>query len=351
MNDTRRRGTRRRTTGHSLETAPLSGGDEGARPVDSQSSEGDGQQSQGQPGDHDDQTTDKTAETNPGSDESGQPDGTTSQNDHSPYDHTPEESKEWQAMVTETDGLRKGKQHGDKKITQLGQESAGLRQENVTLKQQNTDLMDRVGRLESAVGQVNARNGAGQDQDATADLGGDFDFENTDEERQQGGNQDGDLRQAMKTMQQVVGKVYNQNTQTATAFQEWQQQQAKEDSVSGLESQFGVNREAAEVLMSAFESGDMVKFGKAFELATVPAQARQQAREHRDLQRDAVFMPARTGGTPYAPAVGDEAALKKEAETVADMPDGRPKQRATEKFLNSHPDAANHLATATGWNV
>ena len=355
MLDEGRRGTRSRVTEHSRSDAPVS--DEGARSDEGspQSGEGESQESQkggtrARTGDHPERTAKESqaASQEQGDDQQG---GDPEPTRRSSFDHSTDEAAEWERVRKDNAELRKGKAHADRKITEQGQE---LSQAN----EESQQLGDRLGRLEGSVAQLvqtlSGQNGAGTNRVMNASYGNDRGFEEDNE--QPGGTRnepsDDGLRGEVDQVKNVLGGIYGQMQDHTEKFTAFQQAQSDEKEISHLQTQLGVNREAAETIMETYKSGDVANLAKVLELSTIPAEARRTAREQRQQQRNSVFQPAmNTGGPAYNPNQQDESVMKDKAEKIMEMPDGRNKQRAMDKFLDTYPEAYEHVKQASGYNI
>jgi hypothetical protein len=371
-----RRGTRSRATDHSAgNVAGIGGVDLGTRSGQTQSGEGDdSQQSQvdhagGEPND---QTSDPGAQNDGaqngaqtgdqngdqsnqgGGDQNGSQDSASHQTNS--YGHTPEEAAEW-------DKLTKGKAHADRKITEQGQSLSDKDKQIETLTQENAAYGEKIGKIEGMLTQMMAQSAGNRGTDATASYGGDpnfdesgnFDDSNTSAGGNTAGQQGGNaLVDRIDQLDNILGRVFldqRKHSDKFDKFDQFQSDQQHEKDLAYIERELGCTREAAETMMGAHAEGDIVKLARTFELSTLPAQAREMAREQRERQRSATFHPA-TSGAPHAPHMVDETSLQNEAERIMGLNDGRPKQHALEKFMSDNPGVGHGIIAAlTGFNV
>ena len=366
-----RRGTRSRVTDHSVGTGltpPLNTTVEGARSVKTQPSVGSDEHSQvehASSGGKNDQSANPGAQngdTAGAQNQNGAPEGTdpnqqggdgqdeTQDSTHqtNSYGHSPEEAAEFEK-------LKQGKTHADRKIHQQGEDNSALAQENQQLNARLTGYDEKFGRLEGVLAQVLARSGGAPATGGTArpGAGGEQDeFDDFGSDPQNNGDRESQhSTEEFDQLKGVVGSVLNSTTKLTQRLDAGESERQREGQIAVLEREFGATREAAEVMLEANSEGDIVRLLKTALLTTVPKEARDMAKERRDLQRQSTFHPA-TGGAPFASAMSDETAIRSQAEKIMGMPDGRPKQYAVEKFISDHPgDGAMAIAELSGFNV
>lgn len=355
MNDGRR-GTRSRVTEHSQKGAPLP---EGTRSEGlPQSGDGDGRNSQGE---HSDGTADTqtASQGNQGNDRQEGNDSTQDSRQSSSYGLTPEESARLKQIQQENAELKKGKANADKKITQQGQQLSEARSENEQLTSRIGQLEGSVTEMKTMIQQIangNNGNGAGTGRRMDASYGNDDEFGdesdndgNLFDNNQQGGN--GTLAADVQQIKNVIGWMNGQFQERGGQFDQFVADQAREGSLAQLQTELGVDREAAETILDTHETGDLVKTAEVLQMFTVPSEHRRQARAQRERMRDATFQPGITGASPTNVSEADEAALIQEAERIMEMKEGRSKERAITKFISDNPAAYNALKGLSGFNV
>ena len=328
----RQRGTRTRIPENSTSTGPNPS--TGGTPSDS-SDDGIPADDGGHQDSSDEQSrVDRSIDTGTGQDEATldrrteHPDAESSH-----FDHSPEEAKRWDEMKR----LRKSKKHADKKITEQGQRNSELQQER-------DEFSQRLARIENAVAQqhISRSSGKGDPLDGP-DHGNLFDDQGGDEDV------DGNWQDEVDQVKRVVGSIFTDQHSLNETIKGLQLERAHEKKVSDLQKKLGVHKEAAEVLIDTFESGDLLDFAEALELSTLPAEARATARETRDRQRSSVSHPVTTS-SPYRPV--DEDGARKRVVGILNLPDGRQKQEAIESFVDDYPeDGYNLLREAISFNT
>ena len=278
---------------------------------------------------------------------------TTHQTNSSGY--TPEEQAEW-------DRLTKKTEHGDRKITELAQANSSLEQENGQLKQQLAQQGQDIGQLKSMISQMLSGNANGNQQgNATASYGGAPNYDEGSEFNQSqfggdgNGNQNGQQNNGQQItndeLQELVGRTFNFAKQYGDRFDAFEANLQKDKDLAYIQTELGCTREAAEAMVEKHSAGDIVGLAKVFELSTLPAQARQIARENREAQRQSTYHPATGGAAPFAPALGDETQLRAEAEKIMGMQDGQPKARALDRFMADNPLAMKVVAELSGFRI
>jgi hypothetical protein len=264
------------------------------------------------------------------------------------YGHSTDEAAEFEK-------LKKTNVHAQQKITEQGQSLSDKDKTIETLTQQNSELGARFGRLEGVVAQVLARNGGSQSGTATASHGGGAEvdeFGNPVDPSQQDGTGESQVsQQDIDDVKSLVGRFYNEQSQHNKRFDDFESNQQRQEKSAYIERELGVSSESAQMMMDANADGDIVKLANIYMMTAFPAEARQQARDQRERQRNSTFHPA-TGGAPFAPAMADENAVRTRAEQIMGMQDGRPKQYAVEKFMSDFPgQGAAILAELSGFNL
>ena len=340
-------GKRTRVTEESLKTAPLGNGGGGSPSDKSQSADGDDQNSKEHSGDAESQTSGQSQQQESKAGDDGRQTGERDTSQSTSSDLSTEEAAEYDQIKSKYLNLEKGKQHADRKITEQGQELSDSRK-------REAELGDRVGRLETVLTQMLAGGDQEQDQSRTASYGADFgpDHDEADggvkTNSKQNGDSPGDQR--LKSLEDVVGGIYAQLKQQGATVEEFTTAQKRAEDVIAIRNEFGIDEEAATVILETSKNGDVVALARTLELKTQPAEARRLAREQRERQRESVFQPGTTS-TPYEPNAEDTQVMTDRAGKIMEMPDGMGKQRAIEQFLEQNPGNYEILRDASGFHL
>ena len=264
---------------------------------------------------------------------------------HSPYGHTDDEAKEWEAILADNERLRKSKQHADRKITQLGQDNARLRQSNTTDDSGPSSLEDRFDRLEGLVARAltsQADNGNGSDDDG--DLQSAYEDYGIDFSQDDRNNGKGDPR--FSALENVVLGMYGDFKSQSEKMASFEADRAERASVRDIQSELGIPEEAAHALAEIAGPGvDVVKIVKAAELTSLPREARRIAREDRKSRRENIGHP--TAGVRQNIQT-DEQSMQVEVKEIAAMSDSKEKRDRIFDFFDNYPDGERMLREAIG---
>lgn len=325
----RRRGTRTRRPADSELNTPLNNG----TPADTDDSGSDDAGNQNSERGQQDNGNENTRNDGSSADEfSG---GTTSRTN----DADAEDAAEWQKIQEDLANERKRRTDAQRKITEQGNE-------NKSLIESNADLQNQVRNLTSQVAELLA---GGNGSDRSTDLFGGGASDN--------GEGDSELHQEVRMLRGIVEKYMGNVNDVATRFDSFQEEQTYESDITALQERFGVNREAAQTMIEAFDLGNVVAFAQAFEMSSLPREARENLREERQRRRTsaAVGHPG-VSNSSYTPTNTDDAAGREEEATrILNIRGDKARRQAIEQALEKDPGIFEFLrqgiAEASGFNL
>jgi hypothetical protein len=246
---------------------------------------------------------------------------------------------EWSQLQADLQTERKRRQDAQRKITEQGNERK-------TLEQTVKDLENQVSTYKSQVAELIA--GGGNSDRSSALFGG----SDTDDETGDDG-----LRQEVKMLREVVSKYVGNVNDVTSRFDNLEEERTYESDVAALQEQFGVNRDAAQTMIEAFDLGNVVAFAKAFEMASLPREARESLREERQRRRTAAAVghPG-VPNTSFSPTdTSDNAGREEEATRILSIRGGKARRQAIEDAIEKDPGIFEFLraglAEATGFNL
>ena len=248
---------------------------------------------------------------------------------------TQEEQAEWQKLQNDLVTSRKRKADADRKITEQGQT-------NSTLQQQLEEQRSETALVKSQLAKLLAGD---RDSERSTAFRGNF----SDEERD---NED-DIHEEVRMLRGVVNKYIGNTKDVAQRFDNLENEQQYEADLTQLQTDFSVDREAAETLIDAFDQGNVVAFAKVLEMSSLPREVRNNLKEHRAKRRTAAAVGQPGVPNPhYTPDnEGDDTARQKKAERIDRIKGVRARQAAIDKAIEDDPGMFTFIAKQTGFNV
>ena len=251
---------------------------------------------------------------------------------------TQEEQAEWQKLQNDLAASRKRKADADRKITEQGQT-------NSTLEQQLEESKSEIALLKSRQSKLLAGGNGSESSDA-------FGRNYSDEEQ---GNEMSaeELREEVSMLRGIVSKHIGRTKNVEARFDNLENEQEYEADLNQLESKFGVDREAAETLIDAFDQGNVVAFAQALEMSSLPRETRKSLQQHRAKRRTAAAVGQPGVPNPhYTPDdTGNDAARMKKAEQIDRIRGVRARTKAIDEAIENDPGMYKFIANQTGFNV
>ena len=311
-------------------------GRRGTRTIDRSDSGADHESDNGAPDDDDARSQSDGGSGQDSVDKTEHPDNGSS---HSQYDHDDEESDEWKELLAENASLRKGKEHGDRKITELGQDNSRLRKQ---VPEGESDLEDTV---ESIVNRVLSKQSGSNGSDAGRQSSDDRESAYNDYGIDDQDDSGSDSKPSSK-MENVMLGMYADVKGLQKDLSGFRADREEQSNLREIQSELGVTEEAARVMIEKAGPGaDVVGLVKAAELTSMPREARRIAREDRQARRASIGHPTAAASRSVD---SDEDAMNSEIKGISEMSDGREKRDRTFKFFEDFPDGAEVLRKAIG---
>lgn len=253
-------------------------------------------------------------------------------------ENTDDDAAAWAKLNTDLANEKKRRQDAQRKITEQGNENKGLAETNADLQRQVDTLKMQMSSLL-----------AGDDSGRSTDL-----FGGGDAETETGNSE---LEQKVQMLEAIVGKNIGTVNDITQRFDTFQDEQVYEADVTALQDKFGVGREAAQTMIEAFDQGNVVAFAQAFELASIPREARETLREERARRRSAASVGHPGVPNPgYSPTNTDaDSGRQAEADRIMKISGRKARQTAIYEALDKDPGMFDYLkdrlADATGFNL
>jgi len=249
-----------------------------------------------------------------------------------------EDNNEWEKLQQSLATERKRRQDAQRKITEKGNE-------NKSLTETNSTLQNEVSTLKSQVASLLAGENTGRSSDP---------FGGSDPNGDAG---DADLQTEVQMLRNVVSKYMGNVDDVKQRFDTFEEEQTYEADVAALQDRFGVNRDAAQTMIEAFDLGNVVAFAQAFEMASLPREARETLKEERQRRRSAAAVghPGVPNSTYTPTNDSDDATREAEASRIMNIRSTKSRRQAIEKALDNDPGMFEFLrsevAEQTGFNL
>ena len=247
---------------------------------------------------------------------------------------TQEEEAEWQKLQNDLAASRKRKVDADRKITEQGQTNSTLQQQLEEQKSETTLVKSQLAKLLAG----------GKDSDSST-IFSDY----SDEEQ---GNE-ADIHEEVRMLRSIVNKYIGNTKDVTQRFDNLENEQQYESDLTYLQTQFGVDKDAAETLIEAFDQGNITAFAQAYEMSSLPRETRKNLQQSRARRRTAAAVGQPGSPNPsYTPDnEGDDVARHKQAERIDRIKGVRARREAIDKAIENDPGMFAFIAKQTGFNV